>query len=131
MSEIELKACPFCGGKAELRNYVVDASVHCTTCFAVITRIHARDVDTGVDDSVSVWNTRAPQWRPIESLVSDEPVMTWHDFGGINQNTASPHYGKKGYSRIQQRFGGRLFPSEACETGFVSHWQPLPVPPEV
>lgn len=76
------------------------------------------------------WNARAPQWQPIESLVSDELVITWHDFGGINQNTASPYYGRKGYSRIQQRFGGRLFPSEACETGFVTHWQPLPAPPE-
>lgn len=72
-----------------------------------------------------------PQWQPIETLDSDEVVITWHDFGGVNQNTASPHFGKTGYSRMQQRFGGRLFPSEACETGFVTHWQPLPAPPEV
>ncbi|HEL5052586.1 TPA: hypothetical protein UOA92_000342 [Stenotrophomonas maltophilia] len=72
-----------------------------------------------------------PQWQPIETLDSDEIVITWHDFGTVNQNTASPHFGKTGYPRMQQRFGGRLFPSEACETGFVTHWQPLPAPPEV
>lgn len=123
----DLKPCPFCGQSAKhevwsLHNY---HRVWCGNCDVEM------DYFCSLEDAAMRWNTRAPQWLPIESLISEELVLTWHEFSSINQNKASPHYGKTGYCRIQQRFGGRLFPSEACETGFVSHWQPLQAPPEV
>lgn len=64
MSEIELKPCPFCGSKAAQQNYVVEAVVHCTSCFAVIRRTHAPTVDTGIAASAEAWNARAALTPP-------------------------------------------------------------------
>lgn len=110
----ELKPCPFCGGVAEQQNCVVEAVVHCTSCYAVIRRVHARDVDTGIDESASDWNTRAPQWQPIESAPTDGTrVLLWDTANGGRAITGAWVVGSP----------------DDHET--FTHWQPLPAPPEV
>lgn len=71
-----------------------------------------------------------PQWEEISTLNTDDPVFTWHSYGIVVQNPAHPSYGKRGYALVQRRFEGKIFPSEVGETGRVTHWLPLPAPPE-
>ncbi|MBO1748920.1 Lar family restriction alleviation protein [Stenotrophomonas indicatrix] len=131
MSEIELKACPFCGGKPEQHNYVVEAVVHCTSCCAVIRRVHARDVDTGIDETASAWNTRAPQWQPIETAPKDGTAIL---------ACYARHYETNGFLPIAVRW--RAYHPNArgneewrdhsgAKVRAITHWQPLPAPPEV
>ena len=68
----ELKPCPFCGGKAELRTRVLERErkdeplysfVCCTSCFASGPNFHYKDIDrTGInptDEAAKAWNKRA------------------------------------------------------------------------
>ncbi len=63
MSEQELKACPFCGGKAELRGWdgerktAPEVWVACNRCGA------STDARARPDGASLVWNTRASPWR--------------------------------------------------------------------
>ena len=57
---VELKPCPFCGGKAELVYFHTTATVHCMRCMAM-TKVY---VPTSVNDdvqseAVTAWNSRA------------------------------------------------------------------------
>jgi NTP pyrophosphatase (non-canonical NTP hydrolase) len=53
-----LEPCPFCGGEAELQNFVVEASVSCKKCRAKVVRKHIADYDTGINEVVNAWNLR-------------------------------------------------------------------------
>ena len=53
MSEIKLKPCPFCGGKAEMKITKYGGSyVICTQCFC-------RTIDGGYGIVKAMWNRRA------------------------------------------------------------------------
>lgn len=87
MSEIELKACPFCGSQAVIyfwqdedlwsHNIVEWQKVRCTGC-----ECEGQSSCEGFEESetaVAVWNTRAPQWQPIETAPKDgAEVDLWH-----------------------------------------------------
>lgn len=118
MSDIELKACPFCGGPADQQNYVVEAVVHCTACCAVIRRVHARDVDTGIDSSASAWNTRAPQWQPIESAPNGQLAL----FCDMSATELRSSFFVDWV--VEGKFCGNRHHT-------ATHWQPLPAAPEV
>lgn len=54
----ELAACPFCGGRAESRNYVIEACVRCVECRATVVRAHGTHDDEGLPQAIAAWNTR-------------------------------------------------------------------------
>ncbi|HHA2804408.1 Lar family restriction alleviation protein [Stenotrophomonas maltophilia] len=83
MSEIALKACPFCGGEPRQENYVVESTVSCKSCRAEVRRYHDRTVDTGVPEAAAAWNIRAPQWQPIESAPKGQEVLVWRPDQGV------------------------------------------------
>lgn len=60
MSEVKLKPCPFCGGKAKTieNNYYV---VMCKNCFSETDRYHKQE------EAITQWNTR----KPIEKIVRE------------------------------------------------------------
>ena len=54
----DLKPCPFCGGKAEAINYIIEGAVRCTDCGVSVARRHDAQGDTGYDEAIAAWNTR-------------------------------------------------------------------------
>ena len=113
MSEIELKACPFCGGEAGIRKWQDEdlwshaiaewQKAHCTECECEgISSCPGYDPDT-----VQAWNTR-PALTPPEGFVlvpvepTDEEVRMTNDaqqeFFDANlasQFFSSGHYGEE------------------------------------
>ena len=61
MSDIELKPCPFCGGKAKCIEYYGLFHVICCDCY-----IAGRDRPS-IDGAIEAWNT-----RPIEDALKAE-----------------------------------------------------------
>jgi len=100
MSGIELKPCPFCGGKAEQQNYVLEAVVHCSCCFAVIRRTHARDADTGIPASAAAWDTRAAL-TPPEGYVPATAILATATRLRRLASAASP-LGRKAYIKAAE-----------------------------
>lgn len=77
MKKPELLPCPFCGGKAELLEDVLDAHVYCTECYARTT-----DTEKFVKDWKrevrGTWNTRVypPEvQKVIERDKPKEPIV--------------------------------------------------------
>lgn len=70
MSNIEIKKCPFCGGKAEI-NFKEDYSTHrfywveCCKCDA---RTSDFEDAPGKEEAVSSWNRRAPSTEEARLL---------------------------------------------------------------
>lgn len=117
MSAIELKLCPFCGGKSEQESYIVEAVVHCSCCFAVIRRTHARDGDTGIAASAAAWNTRAPHWQPIETAPRDGTRLLLFGDGDTVVAYFNVSYGTWDDGDHHDDIPG------------LTHWQPLPAAP--
>lgn len=123
---VELKPCPFCGADAAIRNWqdeelwshaIVEwQKVHCTECECEgISSCPGYEPDT-----VQAWNTRAPQWLPIDSAPTDgrTQVLLW----------------SHGEVLIGLRPVGCPDDAAADLMGtacYPTHWQPLPAPPEV
>ena len=87
--EIELKPCPFCGGKAGLRcddyinGYTVAAPDYVIECEAPADQCpsHLRMADQDIDQLVAAWNRRAiltppaPSASPdVQALVESMPI---------------------------------------------------------
>ncbi len=100
MTEIELKACPFCGAKPETgpwqkHGLTVQCSSSLTDCPVCPGYSHYEP-----EGAVAAWNTRAPQWQPIESAPQDGTrLMLWDSvskrpvFGSWRgDNPAITHY---------------------------------------
>jgi hypothetical protein len=71
----DLKPCPFCGGKATAWNLTIEGAVHCESCRATIVRQHHAIHDTGYEDAIAAWNTRAPD-PSIEALTEERDMAT-------------------------------------------------------
>lgn len=57
-TELELKPCPFCGGRPKLLLYEPRAGVRCLDCHCQ-TSLHFSNAE-----AVSAWNTRATEQQP-------------------------------------------------------------------
>lgn len=55
---VGIKDCPFCGGPAVLKIYVIEASIVCQTCKASITRKHSATDNNGDSKALKAWNAR-------------------------------------------------------------------------
>lgn len=104
-----LKPCPFCGGEPKL----MQAWVECKKCRAMAAVSGARN------DAISAWNRRFGSgidvggtedgWIPVTERLPDEgdTVLMWHKDGFV-----------------------MLAVNMFDEMDNVTHWMPLPAPPE-
>jgi Lar family restriction alleviation protein len=83
---MELKRCPFCGGKAELRKeysehrdqYLV--FVVCKECYAS-TNMYIPIKDDPVDLVIESWNKRVNNFKKIERKLEElENILYGHDY---------------------------------------------------
>ena len=61
---LPLENCPLCGGEAVLENNVMDAVIRCCKCKICLARKYSAKKDTGIDDAIKTWNTRAQ--KPLD-----------------------------------------------------------------
>lgn len=126
-STTALLPCPFCGGSAEFVPYKSDGLTLKCTALGCVQR-NQRTLRYGIDSlrasMTKHWNTRAPQWLPIDSAPRDGCVWAFN--------------GEQGAMAWSEGDGWALWvwadellsdvdPSPQQPT----HWQPLPAPPEV
>ncbi|MFV7423986.1 Lar family restriction alleviation protein [Stenotrophomonas geniculata] len=153
MSEIELKACPFCGGR-EFRDFEGLAWSRIPECRGCGARAMGPFSDVR-RNPVDVWNTRASQWQPIESAPKDGtacigfspgvgcPILIrWiapQDF--MTTSECERYMDGCADSEVDEAeewletpawwaadFNAGDMLAEDCQP---THWQPLPAPPEV
>lgn len=122
-----LRPCPHCGGSARLVSYTVDVSgkeidwsVECENdeCSAVMSLNYGAD---DVDATAATWNRRASAWIAVEERLPEKPepalVVT------ENATIRIAKYWEK-YRCWDEVPGSQLRES-------VTHWQPIPNPPEI
>lgn len=157
-NQIELKPCPFCGGKAvlygqEIRDCVNGerakllrkeywVKTHCDiTCIYAMTAGRAFGIYDGIhyrtpEAAAEAWNRRtelnaANKWISVDKRVpeTNEPVLVWYEYF---------RYGR--YNRMYQTYGiARYFSEvrkwliEGCNTSTdkVLYWCPLPPPMKI
>lgn len=125
----DLLPCPFCGGEAECDETYPDSdhdNTHHVSCLfdGCAGNIYQPNETTwGREEAITAWNTRAPQWQPMETAPKDgRKILLLIDEGrDIIQgywNIAAECWKAKN----QTGFAYRIH--------FPGHWQPSPQPPE-
>ena len=93
-------------------------------------KIHAEgDMDVGAqglfEQVCEMWNTRTPQWQPIESI-NDQKKDRYYLFGGYDV------YGNWVSNKFHFSLNG--FINGWCmltvKNNGITHWMPLPTPPK-
>lgn len=121
----KLSSCPFCGSDniqyAEITRHEDGGQffVGCATCLS-----KARYSPT-LDEAAKAWNTRAPQWQPIETAPKDGTKVLVCCIG-VSSRT------KKREGQIVVDFWNKDFEywGEFNRDYFpATHWMPLPTPP--
>jgi len=116
----ELKPCPFCGGPAELKQTGRNRlEVRCRRCVVhkhQITKHYS--LDWLEDKMIEGWNTRAPQWQPIETAPTDTMVLVWADGHDVCAMADEGSGNWTNYDFISFQ-------------NWPTHWRPLPEGPEV
>lgn len=124
-STTALLPCPFCGGSAEFVPYKSDGLTLKCTALGCVQR-NQRTLRYGIDSlrasMTKHWNTRAPQWLPIESAPRDGSEMHLCSERG----QAVGYWDEDEDSFVTDYRGKGNFDFVAA-----THWQPLPAPPEV
>lgn len=117
---IELKPCPFCGGKAKLMQREDLWSVSCADCGSGTALSGSRD------RTVEVWNKRTSGWISVRDRLPEE---IFGESETVLVIAKMSHLGISGYSEnyylawtVNREWMG-------CK-GTVTHWMPLPDPPE-
>lgn len=105
----ELKPCPFCGSKAAFR-YVSafprrKCWISCLGC-SCMTAVFASE-----EEATTFWNKRTPDWIPVTEKMPEE----LEPFIGLDKR-------------------GRVFEAvnafDEIEIEGITHWMPMPEPPE-
>ena len=116
----DLLPCPFCGGQAEIIRFGTprwSAIVECMECGG---RLESGDEG---EESGRHWNTRASQWKPIDTAPKDGTkfLIWWPTWN----NTAEIGY----YSTRRNRFECNKV-MYYQDSDLPTHWMPLPEPPK-
>jgi hypothetical protein len=118
MSEIELKACPFCGGVPRISD-LPESAIH-VACKCGASLFGGKNHHASHEEAVERWNTRAPQWQPIETAPKAKTPMVVV-IGVWGSYVTDP------YAVFWNGAGWARWPHKAAPT----HWLCLPAPPEV
>ena len=62
----ELLPCPFCGGESVFEKTIQDLAIKCADCRSVMIERCWTDFENDKLVLIRKWNTRAPQWMPID-----------------------------------------------------------------
>ena len=112
----ELKPCPFCGGEAT----AIDGSkqVWCSDCYAD---------GPFTEEHIAAWNRRASGWVSVEERLpekakwSGDRVLVYTEEGYIHT----------GLYEGEAATDDDPWWDKFNDSGYVTHWMPLPEPPEV
>nr|WP_313470829.1 Lar family restriction alleviation protein [Stenotrophomonas geniculata] len=124
MSEIELKACPFCGRKPRISD-LPESAIH-VSCGCGASLFGERHHHASHAEAAARWNTRAPQWQAIESAPKDGTFYLATNGKDQRVENCPEGHAPGIWHRIDGDWRGvSAFGDDS------THWQPLPAPPEV
>lgn len=115
MSGIELKPCPFCGSARieDVGGLQSGPNPQCSACGSR----PPGPFSEGRRSAVDVWNTRAPQWQPIETAPRDGTRLLLFGDGDTVVAYFNVGYGTWDDGDHHDDIQG------------LTHWQPLPAAP--
>lgn len=124
----DLKPCPFCGSKSvhlaenTLEGHFIGYSVHCNGC-GVENRYTKH-----MKKAVNAWNARASGWIPCSERMPrkyDTVLLAILSKNGYDE----PAYCVTiGCAKNETEFD--CYAGDICDCEKVTHWMPLPNPPE-
>ena len=143
-TEIELKPCPFCGGKAAIsRTKESGTKAYCKDCYCKTVRYIGvlEEPEAEKEMATQVWNKRASGWVSVNDRLPDTDTMVIVAIYGSDMITIQEsetlldalNRSKKEFNRITMAFINEGY---WCDTdGYPlmvtpSYWMPLPEPPE-
>lgn len=118
-SKIDLLPCPFCGRKPKS---IVNIQMYAIGCSFSKCHVYPCVVKKTPEEAAKAWNTRASGWIPCEERMPDAPGIHVMVTDGV-------HIMESLYEVID---GEILWLDNSLDLRFgkVTHWMPLPEPPE-
>jgi len=81
MDAPELLPCPFCGGEAKAKAYIVDSAVWCCDCRSTLPRVNSDYGEYGLSEAIDAWNRRTPTVLAtdpaVKALVEAAEARVW------------------------------------------------------
>lgn len=115
----ELKPCPFCGGEATMQSGQYAHYVGCENCDAW-THISGTS-----EKAAAAWNRRDDGWARVEDGLPEPNTMVYVWVNG------APSYGWRQVEKNDAWWNTyNYIGSGAKDTSGVTHWRPLPPPPD-
>ena len=155
--DVELKPCPFCGGKphmsrrglSEVHAYADEVKIQCGTCSVYRSAMGDTSKPGYADNStvearaIEKWNTRthsaeiagalrdADEWKPIESAPRDGTAILglWMPSPGAYTRVSGNNYGIVAFDDERGFWALVDDGDEPDEVMRPDYWRPLPAPP--
>ena len=131
----DLNPCPYCGGEARIIDGPdgLHSSAMCRNS-GCGERIRPRRTTA---DAIAAWNRRASGWISVEERLPEKNLLVLAWYEGTTQHHGSiwrrygfgfaVHWGDNGWDdRLMREAEEKL----DADTLVITHWQPLPEPPE-